>query len=329
MMSNRSRPRPSRDAPAFHTAGRYATEERLPLPAVDYWKPYAAFIGFAPTPDGPYALCECARGALANAIRLEREQADRPGREVNLAKRVPMWAATVPFPRLPSDPNEAAGRFRFTPRACHRCNMVAPERRWCHPMYGGSFKQGYGWYVSLNMFRFGVAPVSLRWLPDVVPPELELLLAPLSTQRGLTNSSKGLGERDKLRRDVEHFVEDVTRAEFGVDAIGEGWVSESLLAKIVAQLYPDEELVRHLRPDWLEGLELDIWLSGPRIAIEYQGQQHFHPIEAWGGADALRELQARDARKAKLCAELGVRLVTIDYTEPLTEAHVSTRLEEP
>jgi hypothetical protein len=329
MTSRRQKPRRSKDAPAFHTAGRYAIEERLPLPAIDYWTAYAAFIGFAPTSDGPYALCACTRGALANAIRLERDQADRPGREVNLGRRLPMWAATVPFLDFPANPTEAADSFRFVPKACHRCNMVAPERRWCAPMYGGSFKQGYGWYVSLNMFRFGVAPVSLCWLPDVVPPELEVLLAPLSPQHGLRHDRKTLGERDKFRRDVEHLVENVTRAEFGVEAIGEGWVSESLLAKLVAQLYPGEELVRHLRPNWLEGLELDIWLPVRKLAIEYQGQQHFHSIEAWGGEAALSALQERDTRKARLCSALGVRLVSIDYTEPLTETHVAARLAEP
>ena len=111
-----------------------------------------------------------------------------------------------------------------------------------------------------------------------------------------------------------------------MDPIGEGWISESLLAKIVAQLFPEEEAVRHLRPDWLDGLEIDIWLPERRLAIEYQGQQHFHPVEAWGGAAALSAVQARDARKARLCAELGVHLVTIDYTEPLTEKHVAARL---
>lgn len=326
MPTKRPHPSPRKvEAPIFWNAGRYAVEERLPMPAVDYWKPYAPFLGFAPTLEGPYALCECARGALANAIRFERIPWDRDGQAVNQAKRVPTWASSTAFSHLPEDIETATECFRFAPEVCHRCNLVAPERRYCDPMYGGSFKQGYGWYFSQNHFRFGVATTSLRWLPDLVPPELAHLLVSVPTS-GLLSGGIRIASGDKIRRDVERFVENSTRAEFGIFPIGEGWVSESLLAKIVAQVFFGEDLIRHLRPDWLEGLELDIWLPGRKLAIEYQGQQHFHPIEAWGGTDALTALQARDVRKAELCTALGIRLVAVDYTEPLTEAHVASRL---
>ena len=55
------------------------------------------------------------------------------------------------------------------------------------------------------------------------------------------------------------------------------------------------------------------------------GQQHSHPIEAWGGKDALCDLQERDRRKARLCRDLGITLIAIDYTEPLTAEHIQTR----
>jgi hypothetical protein len=124
-----------------------------------------------------------------------------------------------------------------------------------------------------------------------------------------------------------HYVENLVRAEFGFRKVGERWVGETMLAQLVARLFPGEPVVRHDRPEWLGGLELDIHLPGHALAFEYQGQQHFHPIKAWGGAKALAALQARDARKAALCRERGVRLVAVDYTEPLTEAHVAARLE--
>ncbi len=62
------------------------------------------------------------------------------------------------------------------------------------------------------------------------------------------------------------------------------------------------------------------------IAVEYQGQQHFHPVEAWGGKAGLLATQARDQRKRELCDEAGVRLVEIDYTEPLTEEYIRGRV---
>ena len=127
---------------------------------------------------------------------------------------------------------------------------------------------------------------------------------------------------------VTKKVENMVRQEFGFRKVGESWVSETLLYQIVCQIFEDYEIVRHHRPDWLEGLELDIFLPSKRLAFEYQGQQHFHPVKAWGGQKALEELQARDARKANICEELGIELITVDYTEPLTEDHIRKVLQE-
>lgn len=321
--------KPKKAAPKYiWTEGRYVIEEQLPLPAVDYWKSYAAFLGFAETLEGPFSLCECARPALANAIEIERRylqwrlengQGPSPSEQ-----RFPTWATDVPFGYLPDDPERATWAFRFGDRLCHRCNMATPSLSFCDPMYGSRFKQSYGWYIALNHYRLGVQPATLLWLPEVAPPELAELLSGFPTDRYLTFQEATSPEA----RSVERFAENATRQEFGVSPVGEGWVSESLLAKLVAELLPGQEVARHLRPDWLEGLELDIWLPGLKTGIEYQGQQHFHAIKAWGGQAALDGVRERDARKAGLCAELGIRLVTVDYTEPLTHEHIRSVLTD-
>jgi hypothetical protein len=130
----------------------------------------------------------------------------------------------------------------------------------------------------------------------------------------------------QLEREVSNGVQNITRAEFGFRAVGEGWISETMLYQIVCRLFPGEQVLRHHRPEWLEGLELDVYLPDRRLAFEYQGQQHFHPIKAWGGEKALQALRERDARKAQICREAGVHLVTVDYTEPLTDSHIKERV---
>jgi hypothetical protein len=129
-------------------------------------------------------------------------------------------------------------------------------------------------------------------------------------------------------RAVTTYVENIVRQEFGFRKVGEGWVSETLLAGLVRRLLPSHEVVTHHRPTWLQGLELDIYVPDLLLAIEYQGQQHFHAVEAWGGEVVLAELRERDAKKLTLCAAAGVRLLCVDYTEPLTEDHVSTVLAD-
>jgi hypothetical protein len=129
-------------------------------------------------------------------------------------------------------------------------------------------------------------------------------------------------EIEKLTRALKKEIENITREEFGFRKIGEGNVSETILTKIIEKIYHNYEIQRHYRPDWLQGLELDIFISDLRIGIEYQGQQHFFPIKAWGGAKALENVRARDAKKKQICIDHGIKLIEVDYTEPLEEEYI-------
>lgn len=49
--------------------------------------------------------------------------------------------------------------------------------------------------------------------------------------------------------------------------------------------------------------------------IEYDGEQHFRPVEVWGGEEKFILQKERDARKDAYCAEKGIRLLRIPYTD--------------
>lgn len=51
------------------------------------------------------------------------------------------------------------------------------------------------------------------------------------------------------------------------------------------------------------------------MGIEYNGKQHFEPIEAWGGKEALKENKQRDKLKKDKCEKEGVKLVSFNYKE--------------
>ena len=71
----------------------------------------------------------------------------------------------------------------------------------------------------------------------------------------------------------------------------------------------------------------DIFVPRLRLAIEYQGAQHFEPIDFFGGKTGLVETQARDERKRELCEKNGFRLVYFRFDEDLTLSKVKSRLE--
>jgi len=210
-------------------------------------------------------------------------------------------------------------------------------------MYGGLFKQTFGWYIEQNRLRLGMANAWSNDAADYCPKELKSLIA---QRREKTKERSTISPRyddayelndhllniDKeishLSRQIENFLENETRKEFGFRKIGEGWIGESILVQIVKIIFPSNTIIRHHRPGWLEGLELDIFVQELDIAFEYQGQQHYQSIEAWGGDSALQQLQIRDARKRFLCQQHGVHLVEITYMDPLSVEFVKSKISE-
>lgn len=49
--------------------------------------------------------------------------------------------------------------------------------------------------------------------------------------------------------------------------------------------------------------------------IEYQGKQHYQAVSKFGGARGLYQQQFNDNQKRRFCAEHGITLIEIPYTE--------------
>lgn len=84
--------------------------------------------------------------------------------------------------------------------------------------------------------------------------------------------------------------------------------------------------VREASPRWLAPQRFDIYLPEHRVAIEYQGEQHFRPVRRFGGWRGLWRTWRLDRLKRRKCRRNGVRLVYFTYRESLTQALVRKRL---
>ena len=74
--------------------------------------------------------------------------------------------------------------------------------------------------------------------------------------------------------------------------------------------------------------EYDVFVCGLKIAFEYQGKQHFEPVGIFGGEEAFISIQERDARKAKLSVENGVKLIYVNYWEDVSLELIKGKLKE-
>lgn len=66
-------------------------------------------------------------------------------------------------------------------------------------------------------------------------------------------------------------------------------------------------------------LHFDFYLPNVNTAIEYDGEQHYRSVKAFGGEEGLKETQLRDAAKNEYCKEKGIKLIRIKYTENVEE----------
>lgn len=106
-------------------------------------------------------------------------------------------------------------------------------------------------------------------------------------------------------------AEALYRESIGMPRVGEGWISETALFYEIKNAFTEFEVIHHGRPDWLGRQHFDIYIPELNIAIEYQGQQHYRPIDYFGGQEAFEQNQIRDKLKADKCKENNCTLIYV------------------
>ena len=164
--------------------------------------------------------------------------------------------------------------------ACEVCRGKTSSHRFCHKMYSRSeFERKYGAYAKKKFFEY-----------------------------------KLLNE-DVNDEDLERRTNNITREELGFRKIGERFVTETELNRIIKSIFPDNKVIHHYKTKWLGKQEIDIFVPHLNLAIEYDGIQHFKPIKAWGGEEGLKKNIERDKIKEEKCKENNVTLIRFTYKE--------------
>lgn len=101
--------------------------------------------------------------------------------------------------------------------------------------------------------------------------------------------------------------------------------SELTLFKIVKDIYNDA--IYQYKAEWLGKQSIDIYIPSRRLAIEYQGEQHYNPVDIFGGEKALIHQKELDNRKRKLCIENKIRLIEWKYDKKITEMNLKDILK--
>lgn len=97
----------------------------------------------------------------------------------------------------------------------------------------------------------------------------------------------------------------------GVPLSGEGWVSETDLYNKIKNHYSTLKVIQHGKPKWLKRQHVDIWLSEYKVGIEFHGEQHFRPIDFFGGEKVFKKTIERDKRKIELFRKNNSSLIIV------------------
>lgn len=139
----------------------------------------------------------------------------------------------------------------------------------------------------------------------------------ISVLQDILNSAK----RTEYHGEIGYYTKPLNR-----------WKSEELVYKIAKKLYRDYQVIYQYRPYFLKTengiMSLDIYICGIKVAIEYQGKQHFEPVEYFGGKENFERQHQRDLLKAKRCKNNGVHLVYVYYWESITPDLIKKKVEE-
>ena len=112
-------------------------------------------------------------------------------------------------------------------------------------------------------------------------------------------------------KDLKRIAENKARAALGLPGIGEGWLAETQLFRTIEQAFPETPVVQHGRPGWLAPQHFDVWMPHWLVALEYQGLQHFEPVEFFGGRSGYDRTVQRDRLKAEKASSHGVSLIYV------------------
>lgn len=330
------------------------SKENLPLPYVAYPDSVGVFIGFKERRDSSVIFCECQKKAIENYIYMRlfgksnRENDQYHFDQIMYHNEIDRRFIFDPvhFPiqfiqdlhsKKYTQDITIIDHIQFASNICHECNKKMPNYNYCVPYT--KFYRSYGWYVNKRIIEYGISINTLFLeLPDRCPEHIRLLYTIIEPKlyhfpSVILNDSDTVIIEEKynqkidelivqvnnIKHTVRNEIENEVRDSFGYKRIGEEWISETLLYKEIKKAFNNEKVIHHGKPEWLGKQHLDIWMPDRMIALEYQGAQHYRPVNRFGGEEGFLKTLERDRKKKELCEQNNVKLFYVDEEDSIPE----------
>ena len=143
---------------------------------------------------------------------------------------------------------------------------------------------------------------------------LDKVLADIRRDHGYSGKATGsillrLIKEDKkeLRKRANHLYKIAKESGLVISK----WSNEYRLFALISRYV--KNVIYQYRADWLDNQSIDVFIEDQKIAIEYQGRQHYEPVEHFGGETSYYDNLKRDYDKKNKCIENDVTLIEWNY----------------
>ncbi len=114
----------------------------------------------------------------------------------------------------------------------------------------------------------------------------------------------------EIKSTIREFENEI-RLKRGYKLVGT-FTRETILFEKLKIHFKSHKIVSQGSPKWLKLQRIDIYFPELNIGIEYHGEQHFVPVNYFGGEGGLIKNIERDERKLKLSLENNCKLFVVD-----------------
>lgn len=91
------------------------------------------------------------------------------------------------------------------------------------------------------------------------------------------------------------------------------WKTQYKIFKFIIKEFSTIDWKWEYSPEWLGLQKFDIYSVDYNLAIEFNGRQHYEPVEKFGGIDGFIITQKRDCIKQEKCIQNNCKLYKIKY----------------
>ena len=170
----------------------------------------------------------------------------------------------------------------------------------------------------------------LEDIKKVVPLALEYYEENMDLNSRYFINNKTFHEERKYFEDIDI----VLKEKLGYGRSVGRWKREEELFSLIKKIYKQSNVIYQYRPKFLMNSitngqqSLDIFIEDLNVGVEYQGKQHYEPVEIFGGEKGFRDTVERDKKKYRLCRENGINIAYVKYNEKFTVNNIKNIIDE-